>query len=88
VTDRTNPTRLGQPLTGHTDQVYTVAFAPDGKALATAGADKTAILWDLDALNDLRGHAAQRACGAVERGLDSEEWHRYIPDLPYQKTCP
>jgi WD40 repeat protein len=47
VTDPTRPRRLGDPLTGDTDAVYGVAFAPDGHRLATSSLDKTVLLWDV-----------------------------------------
>lgn len=53
---------LAALLPGHESMVMAVAFSPDGKTLATSGADKTIRLWDLTASpprqrDVLRGHA-------------------------------
>ena len=35
-------------LTGHTDEVYSVAFSPDGKTLASASLDGSVLLWNVE----------------------------------------
>ena len=66
LTDPARPRRLGEPLTGHTDDVSAGAFAPDGRTLATASAAETdetvVLLWDLT------DPARPRRLGVLRRG--------------------
>ncbi|MEV0391064.1 AAA family ATPase [Nonomuraea sp. NPDC050643] len=87
LTDRTQPRPIGRPLTvGRHSYVGYLSFSPDGTSLAT-GSGIEVILWDLTGLNDLRSHAAQRACAIAGGPLDREQWLRYLSELPYQDTC-
>ncbi|HLB49415.1 MAG TPA: hypothetical protein VJL59_20580, partial [Anaerolineales bacterium] len=52
---------LGQFSGGHTDTILGASFSPDGRYLATASNDRTAILWDLasgQVVRSFTGHAA------------------------------
>jgi WD40 repeat protein len=64
LTDPTHPTLLGPPLTGHTSNVETVAFSPDGHTLATGSRDQTVRLWGMDV-----DRAIQRICATTANTL-------------------
>lgn len=49
LSDLTRPVPMGPPLKGHTNQVLSMAFSPDGQILATGSRDHTARLWNVSA---------------------------------------
>jgi WD40 repeat protein len=87
LTDRDRPRRLGQPLTGHTDEVNTVAFSPDGHTLATVSENAAIILWDMKPLEELRRDAVREACTRAGGPLDEATWGFYAPGTSYQNPC-
>jgi len=71
------------------DVAYGMGFTEDGRTLVTTSphVDDLATLWDLSALWELRRAPAKVACGITDGGFNTADWARYIPDVPYRRTC-
>lgn len=91
VTDQANPRILSLPVSGPMSSDF-MSFSPDARTyvtVASVGRDESNVsLWSIAGLNDLRSHAVERACSSSGRGLNRDEWTRYVPSLPFQNTCP
>jgi len=82
VTEPAHPRPIGRALTAGTGVVYSVAFGRGGHTLASGTYDGAVQLWNLNV-----GYAIQRIC-ATAGNLTAKQWHAYIPQLPYQPSCP
>lgn len=40
--------QIGRPMKGHSDEVETASFSPDGKRIVSASADNTIRIWDAE----------------------------------------
>ena len=88
LTSPANPHTIGSPLVHSDNSLTTVAVTPDGRTVFTYDSyDETARAWDLTPLHRLRTHPVPQTCALLGSGLDEDQWQRYIPELPYEKTC-
>jgi WD40 repeat protein len=73
---------VGDPLVGHTEEIDTLVFTPDGQALATGGLDGTTRLWTLNVEQTIR-----RICTATGRALARDQWRRHVAEASYRNPC-
>ena len=63
------------------DTVWSLAFQPDGRALATVD-EKRVVLWTIDQ-NSWR----ELGCRLAGRNLTRGEWTQFFGSAPYRATC-
>jgi WD40 repeat protein len=88
VVDWSLAPRLGQPVAVHDGPAWSVAFSPDGRSIASAGSDRTVTVSPAAAPATAAGSSLhRRLCAVVRRNLTHAEWHRFLTDEPYRRTC-
>jgi eukaryotic-like serine/threonine-protein kinase len=60
-----NPAPPHTELTGHTSRVFTVAFSPDGKFLATSSDDSTLRVWDAATGKEVMSHVERSPVSVI-----------------------
>jgi WD40 repeat protein len=83
LADPARPQPVSQTLASSTSIiVQSVAFSPNGHILASGGSDSITRLWNLNV-----SYAIERICTTARNNLVPQQWHNYIPQLPYQPPC-
>ena len=67
----------------HSSVVYSINFSPDNEYLLTHSTDGNARVWIFNSEDLIKD-----ACNRLTRNLSLEEWQQYLPNEPYEKTCP
>ncbi|MFD5148111.1 DNA-binding protein [Streptomyces sp. NPDC058401] len=73
---------LGSPLPTPGDGIVALAFSSDGRTLHSAGEHSTVRTHQV-----APARLAESVCTRAGTGLSRSDWHTYLPDLPYRKTC-
>ncbi len=74
---------VGQPMTGHTDRVTSVAFSPDGNFLVSGSFDDTVRLWP--AYPDITA----ALCAKITTNMSHQQWRDWVsPEIDYIEACP
>ncbi|MGX4735629.1 nSTAND1 domain-containing NTPase [Kitasatospora griseola] len=81
--DLTTNRPLGPPLPTSGDPIHALSFALDDTTLYASGQHIPFQRFDIAPPT-----AAARTCARAGGGLTAEQWRRFLPGIPYRKTCP
>ncbi|MEU4242447.1 TIR domain-containing protein [Actinoplanes sp. NPDC026619] len=91
ASDATSPVRLATADADSDSPSAGVMFRTSGHTLAITGQQTevpaSTTLWSYGKLMSLHADPAKYACGVAGRGLNAEEWARFIPEIKYRNTC-
>ncbi|MGW2635736.1 nSTAND1 domain-containing NTPase [Streptomyces sp. NPDC001348] len=74
--------QLGFPLPTSGDKVLDLSFTPDGRTLQVAGEHIPLRTYPVDP-----DRIAATVCRRAGGGLTRDQWHTYLPELPYRNVC-
>jgi len=75
--------QFGATFPGGAGQWGNAQYTPDGSNIVVVYSDGSAALWPVS----VRGWM-DHACAVARRNFTQEEWSRFVPNQPYQRTCP
>ncbi|HVS67812.1 MAG TPA: hypothetical protein VHE56_04630, partial [Mycobacteriales bacterium] len=75
--------QFGSAFPGGASTWGNAVYAPDGSKLIAAYSDGTGAVWPVS-VDSLMA----QACDVARRNFSQDEWERFVPNSPYQRTCP
>lgn len=75
--------QFGATFPGGAGQWGNAQYTPDGSNIVVVYSDGSAALWPVSVRAWM-----DHACSVARRNFTQEEWSRFVPNQPYQRTCP
>jgi class 3 adenylate cyclase/WD40 repeat protein len=83
IWDEQSLQQFGATFPGGAGHWGNAEYTPDGANIVVVYSDGTAAVWPVS-VSAWMDHA----CAVARRNFTQEEWSRFVPNQPYQRTCP